>query len=136
MRKLLEKMELKPESLRNQFMQVVDWIRERPCARKRGLGTRLPMDRNWVIESLSDSTIYPALYTIIRELREMDFDEIDDEIFDYIFFGNGELKGKSDRTVELSKKARKEFEFWYPVDWSMPPINWIPEFKFLSCFLA
>jgi len=116
-RKLLEKMELKPESLRNQFMQVVDWIRERPCARKRGLGTRLPMDRNWVIESLSDSTIYPALYTIIRELREMDFDEIDDEIFDYIFFGNGELKGKSDRTVELCKKARKEFEFWYPVDW-------------------
>ncbi len=116
-RNLLNEMQLKPDSLRNQFMQVVDWIRERPCARKRGLGTRLPMDRNWVIESLSDSTIYPALYTIIRELREMDFNEIDDAIFDFIFFGKGELKGKSNDTIELAKRARKEFEFWYPVDW-------------------
>jgi len=34
-----------------------------------GLGTRLPWDEACVIESLSDSTIYTALYTIIHILH-------------------------------------------------------------------
>ncbi len=116
-RSLLDQMELRPEGLKGQFSQVLDWIRERPCARKRGLGTRLPMDRNWVIESLSDSTIYPALYTIITYLRKMNFQEIDDSIFDYIFYGKGSLDGKSEDSKRLADEARKEFIFWYPVDW-------------------
>ena len=34
-----------------------------------GLGTQLPWDQQWVIESLSDSTIYMAYYTIAHHLH-------------------------------------------------------------------
>jgi leucyl-tRNA synthetase len=115
-RELIGRMNLKPDNLRNQFLQTVDWIKERPCARRRGLGTRLPMDNEWIIESLSDSTIYTVVYTIIPFLREMNFDEIDDEVFNHIFFGNGEISRKSERTKKAIDAARKEFLFWYPVD--------------------
>lgn len=33
------------------------------------LGTKLPWDENWLIESLSDSTIYMAYYTIAHFLQ-------------------------------------------------------------------
>lgn len=33
------------------------------------LGTKLPWDENWLIESLSDSTIYMAYYTIAHYLQ-------------------------------------------------------------------
>ncbi len=115
-RDLVETMELRPDNLKNQFLQTVDWIRERPCARRRGLGTELPMEKGWVIESLSDSTIYTVVYTIIPFLRRMKFEEIDDDLFDYIFFGNADLSGKSDVTKREAEGARREFLYWYPVD--------------------
>ncbi|MEM0134024.1 MAG: leucine--tRNA ligase [Thermoplasmatales archaeon] len=115
-RKLIGRMDLRPDNLRNQFLQTVDWIKERPCARKRGLGTRLPMDKDWVIESLSDSTIYTVVYTIIPFLRRMKIEEIDNQLFDYIFFGNGDISKKSEETRNEAEEARKEFLYWYPVD--------------------
>ncbi len=115
-RELINRMELKPEPLKSQFLQMVDWIRERPCARRRGLGTRLPMDREWIIESLSDSTIYTSLYPIIRYLRKIGYENIDDSIFNFIFLGEDSIDGKNEHIMEIAKKARKEFEFWYPVD--------------------
>jgi len=33
------------------------------------LGTRLPWDEQWLIESLSDSTIYMAYYTVAHLLQ-------------------------------------------------------------------
>ncbi len=115
-RGLLERMDLRPENLKNQFVQTVEWIKERPCARKRGLGTRLPMDEDWVIESLSDSTIYTVVYTIIPFLRKMILDEIDDNVFNQIFFGKGDVSRKSETTRNAIEEARREFLFWYPVD--------------------
>ncbi|MGC8561591.1 MAG: leucine--tRNA ligase [Thermoplasmata archaeon] len=115
-RKLIGRMELRPDNLRSQFLQTVDWIKERPCARRRGLGTRLPMDEDWVIESLSDSTIYTVVYTIMPFLKRMIFDEIDNELFDYIFFGSGDISRKSEVTRNEANEARKEFLYWYPVD--------------------
>ena len=38
------------------------------------LGTRLPWDEHWLIESLSDSTIYMAYYTVAHLLQEGVFD--------------------------------------------------------------
>ncbi len=115
-RELLETMMLRPESLKNQFLQTVNWVRERPCARKRGLGTRLPTDREWVIESLSDSTIYTAVYTVIPLLRNMVFEEIDNSIFNFIFLGDGDISAKSEKTRMNAQEARREFLYWYPVD--------------------
>lgn len=39
------------------------------CSRSYGLGTKLPWDEQYVIESLSDSTIYMAYYTIAHLLQ-------------------------------------------------------------------
>lgn len=46
------------------FEKAIDWLKEWACSREFGLGTQLPWDTKWVIDSLSDSTVYMALYTI------------------------------------------------------------------------
>ena len=43
---------------------ILDWLKEWGCSRTTGLGTRVPWDEQFVIESLSDSTIYTAYYSI------------------------------------------------------------------------
>lgn len=54
------------------FDSKVAWLREWACSRQFGLGTQLPWDEQWVIESLSDSTIYMAYYTIAHLLHGED----------------------------------------------------------------
>ena len=39
------------------------------CVCVSGSGTRLPWDERWLIESLSDSTIYMAYYTVAHLLQ-------------------------------------------------------------------
>jgi len=52
------------------FEFTLSWLKEWACSRSFGLGTRLPWDPQFVIESLSDSTIYMAYYTVqVREQR-------------------------------------------------------------------
>jgi len=46
------------------FIEAVEWISSWGLSRNYGLGTRVPWDEKFVIESLSDSTIYMAYYTI------------------------------------------------------------------------
>ena len=43
---------------------TLSWLRQWACSRSFGLGTRLPWDEQYLIESLSDSTIYMAYYTV------------------------------------------------------------------------
>ncbi len=109
---LIDSMNFYPPSFSSQFHDVVDWLRERPCVRRRGLGTNFPFEEGWIIESLSDSTIYTAFYTIIDILREMGIkpEELTEDVLDYIFLGK-EFNG-----MERFKKARESFEYWYPVD--------------------
>ncbi|MCS6785354.1 MAG: class I tRNA ligase family protein, partial [Candidatus Caldarchaeum sp.] len=66
----LSRMNVFPEAAKTWFLNVVDWLRDWACTRKTGLGTPLPWDPSWKIETLSDSTIYPALYTISRTLNQ------------------------------------------------------------------
>jgi leucyl-tRNA synthetase len=63
-RKALEGMDLYHDEVRKNFEATFDWIKEHACSRTYGLGTKLPWDESWLIESLSDSTIYMAYYTI------------------------------------------------------------------------
>ena len=75
----------------------MDWLGEWACSRSFGLGTRIPWDEQFVIESLSDSTIYMSFYTIAHLLQggTMDGSEVgplgiraedlDDAIFEYVF---------------------------------------------------
>jgi len=105
----LRNVELYPEIVREQFEYVIDWLNDWACSREYGLGTRLPFDEKWLIESLSDSTIYMAYYTIAHKIKDFKISEINDEFFDYIFLGKG--RGKKEW-----KTLKEEFEYWYPVD--------------------
>lgn len=99
--KNLEKMEILPEEMRKEYEHVIDWLHEKACARKSGMGTRLPWDKDWIIESLSDSTIYMAYYTIARHIKENKIEaaRLTNEVFDYVFLGKGNAK-------EIAEKNR------------------------------
>ncbi len=120
-RKALSKMEIVPEEYRQQFEYVVEWLKKRACARSRGLGTRLPWDPEWIIESLSDSTIYMALYTVVIGIRKLgvEAEKLTSEFWDYIFLGKGNPESIAEKLgVKASEleAIRREFLYWYPLD--------------------
>ncbi|MCJ7633216.1 leucine--tRNA ligase [Candidatus Bathyarchaeota archaeon] len=117
----LNKMRIFPEELRIEFGNVINWLREKACARKQGLGTKLPWDSQWVIESLSDSVIYMSYYTIAKHIREhqIDADKLNDKVFDYIFLGEGDpsiIAKEKDLNPSLLQAMREEFVYFYPLD--------------------
>jgi len=117
----LNKMAIVPNKYRQTFEYMFNWLEKRPCARKRGLGTKLPFNRDWIIESLSDSTIYMAFYTISHKLRENQIKpkQLTIEFFNYVFLEKGDLKSLSENInidEEILKKLQEEFLYWYPVD--------------------
>ncbi|KAH9247512.1 leucine-tRNA ligase [Batrachochytrium salamandrivorans] len=57
------------DEARNAFEKTLDWLGQWACSRSFGLGSRLPWDKEWLIESLSDSTIYMAYYTVAHLLH-------------------------------------------------------------------
>ncbi|MBD3173521.1 leucine--tRNA ligase [Candidatus Bathyarchaeota archaeon] len=110
-----------PRELRQEFHNVVDWLREKACARKAGLGTPLPWEPEWTIEALSDSVIYMAYYTVIKGIKEADPDPetLTEEFWDYVFLGEGDIKAIAESTSISEEKLRelnKEFIYFYPMD--------------------
>ncbi len=122
----LDGMVLYPEAVRKQFHYVIDWLRDWACAHHQGLGTALPWDDHWVIESLSDSTIYMAYYTIAHALQAGAFrskvkwaGKLDDAFFEYVFYGKGSPAAVARRlrvSESLVRRLRQEFTYWYPLD--------------------
>ena len=107
----LKGMHLYTEKSRLQFEYVIDWLHEWACTREEGLGTRLPWDEKWLIESLSDSTVYMAYYTVAHLVKELPLDQVNDVLFDYVFLGKGE-KPK----IPHIDKMRRSFDYYYPFD--------------------
>ena len=76
---------------------ILGWLKEWACSRTTGLGTKLPWDDSFVIESLSDSTIYMSYYTISHLLQGgvmdgsevgpigISHEDLNDSVFDYIY---------------------------------------------------
>ena len=107
-----------PEKLTGALNAAVDWIDLRAAERAQGLGTRFPFSEGHIIESLSDSTIYMAFYTIIPILRHANAkpEELTGKFFEYIFRGSGtaeEASKESGIDVEVIKKCRESFSYWY-----------------------
>jgi len=120
-RRCVERMKFYPEEIKQQFLNTIDWLEDKACTRRTGLGTRLPWDKEWIVETLSDSTIYMAYYTIARIINEknVDADKLTDAVFDYVFFGKGdprEISEESGLDLETLEGMRREFEYFYPVD--------------------
>ena len=105
-----------PEELRNEFHQKIDWLKDWACTHQRELGTPLPWDKEWILESLSDSTIYMAFYTIAHLIKEIPPEKIEDDLFDYIFLNKGDENKLIQKYGEIIKRMKKEFEYWYPLD--------------------
>jgi len=123
--------EIFPETARAYFHDKIDWLHDWACARRTGLGTPLPWSPGWIVETLSDSTIYMAFYTIVNLIREHDVNpnQLTNEVFDYIFFG----KGKPEEVAEISGlppsllgEMRGEFAYWYPVDMRISAKELVP----------
>ncbi len=116
----LEGMKIIPEEVRANFKYYIGWLQDWACSRRIGLGTRLPWNKDWLIEPLSDSTIYMAYYTISKYMKGIDPEDLNDQFFDDIFLG---LKSNSEPfnniNPELTKEMRNEFNYWYPLDWRL-----------------
>ncbi|MBM3895061.1 MAG: leucine--tRNA ligase [Thaumarchaeota archaeon] len=115
--KCLDKMSVLPQEIRPEFNYVIGWLRERACARQHGLGTKLPWDKQWIVESLSDSVIYMAYYIIAKFVNagKISAENLSKEFFDDVFLGKS-----SSKVVEIPKnivdEIRSEFSYFYPVD--------------------
>ncbi|KAJ9621979.1 cytosolic leucyl tRNA synthetase [Taxawa tesnikishii (nom. ined.)] len=108
---------------KNSFEQTLDWLSQWACARSYGLGSKLPWDHQFLVESLSDSTIYMSYYTIAHLLHGDIFgktrgsanvgaEQMTDEVWDYIFCRRESVE--SDIPKESLHAMRREFEYWYP----------------------
>lgn len=121
-----------PDNTRDQLDHTVDWLNEWPCIRNFGLGTRLPWDDDFVIEPLSDSTVYMSYYTFAHRLQDVPPEDLDREFFDALFYGESEARSASDdasgdgespraRGVEdpdeRALEMHEEWGYWYPVDY-------------------
>lgn len=106
------------DEVKNQFERVLDWLKQWALSRTFGLGTRIPWDKQYLVESLSDSTLYNAFYTIADVLQAgdiygkkcpMPIELLDIDFFDYVFDLQSELKPKHEPYAEIMKKLRQEF---------------------------
>ncbi|KAM9730340.1 leucine--tRNA ligase, cytoplasmic isoform 1-T1 [Dama dama] len=140
----LKNLETYCEETRRNFEATLDWLQEHACSRTYGLGTRLPWDEQWLIESLSDSTIYMAFYTVAHLLQGGSLhgqaesplgirpQQMTKEVWDYIFFKEAPFP-KTQIPKEKLDQLKQEFEFWYPVDLRASGKDLIP--NHLSYFL-
>ncbi|MDN7025202.1 leucine--tRNA ligase [Methanoculleus sp. FWC-SCC1] len=110
----LAEMALVPTEVRAEFDRTVDWLKDWACTRRVGLGTKLPWDPAWIIEPLSDSTIYMAYYTIAHHLKAISPEKLTPDVFDYIFLGQGAPETVDRATLDA---IRGEFLYWYPYDY-------------------
>eukprot|EP00993_Chasmostoma_nieuportense_P007393 NODE_81_length_3361_cov_87.229437_g75_i0.p1 GENE.NODE_81_length_3361_cov_87.229437_g75_i0~~NODE_81_length_3361_cov_87.229437_g75_i0.p1 ORF type:complete len:1054 (+),score=260.59 NODE_81_length_3361_cov_87.229437_g75_i0:105-3266(+) len=128
------------------FVETADWLGDWACSRTFGLGTSLPFEgaEGYLIDSLSDSTIYMAYYTVAHYLQSgarynglhpqkdgshLNLDgrkpspfgikpeQMTHDVWNYIFLGEPSLETlDSDLDKDLLQRMRNEFLFWYPMD--------------------
>jgi leucyl-tRNA synthetase len=122
--KCLNNMNTFSAETRNGFEHTLGWLNQWACSRSFGLGTRIPWDEQFLVESLSDSTLYMAYYTIAHFLQNGDMygkeissvrpEQMTDEVWDYVFCDGPEPD--SDIPPALLSKMKQEFQYWYPLD--------------------
>ncbi len=120
-RNCFDEMSILPSNIRTEFREVIEWLHERACARQQGLGTKLPWDKDWIVESLSDSVIYMAYYTISRFVNDgtISSENMTREFFDYVLLDKGDIElaaSTSKLSEDVINTVKKEFKYFYPVD--------------------
>ena len=96
---------------------ILDWFEDRPCTRKgRWLGSPFPLDPDWTVEPIADSTFYMAYFVVRRFVAtgRLRTEQLTDAFFDHVFLGSGSGEPTVDR--HLQEEVRAEFQYWYPLD--------------------
>ncbi|MFI5413032.1 MAG: class I tRNA ligase family protein [Candidatus Lutacidiplasmatales archaeon] len=81
-----------PADYARELPGILDWFGDRPCTRKgRWLGTPFPLDPEWVIEPIADSTFYMAYFVVRRYIStgRLSVAQLTPAFFDYVFLGEG-----------------------------------------------
>jgi len=127
-------------SAQQKYEYTIGWLKEWACTRLFGLGTYLPWDKKWVIESLSDSTIYMAYYTVAHYIQGLDNlegfvektphnippEQYTHQVWDYIFHLSAPLPSSTNIPKSLLDDMRNEFHYWYPMDLRVSAKDLIP----------
>lgn len=131
-----------PET-RHLFESTLAWLNQWACARTYGLGSKMPWDPQFLVESLSDSTIYTAYYTVAHLLHgEADIylasfplirvlggditgrtvgslgvtaEQMTDEVWEYIFC-DGQWPSPEPLSKEKADAMKHEYSYFYPFD--------------------
>lgn len=146
----LSRMTVYSEEVRHQFASTLNWMRQWACSRSFGLGSRMPWDPAYLIESLSDSTIYMAYYSVAHILHQGSFDgsvrphgiapeQMSDAVWEWIFgeesgVDAAQLAKASGITAELLERMRREFRYWYPMDLRVSGKDLVPNHLTFSIY--
>ncbi len=119
----IDKMTVYDDEVRKQLVIAANNLHDWCVSREYGLGTRLPWDERFLIDSLSDSTLYMAYYTVCHLLHsdiygqkpstkfisQISPDKCDETFWDQVFLNNE--KPESD----IICVCRASFQRHYPV---------------------
>ncbi|KAG7596438.1 Valyl/Leucyl/Isoleucyl-tRNA synthetase editing domain [Arabidopsis suecica] len=121
----LSKMNLYSDETRHGFEHTLSWLNQWACSRSFGLGTRIPWDEQFLVESLSDSSLYMAYYTVAHIFHDGDMykgskslirpQQMNDEVWEYLFC-DGPYPKSSDIPSAVLSEMKQEFDYWYPLD--------------------
>ncbi|MDR0524207.1 MAG: leucine--tRNA ligase [Candidatus Methanoplasma sp.] len=115
-------MDIMPPEYRENVRGVLGWFRERACVRQGNwLGTRFPFDEKWIIEAISDSTLYPLYYIISIYANDgrISPENMGEEFFDYVVLSRGTLAEAAAATgadAGVLEDVRRDVGYWYPLD--------------------
>ncbi|KAG8986294.1 cytosolic leucyl tRNA synthetase [Tulasnella sp. 427] len=126
--KCLEQMETYSTETRHAFQGVLNWLNQWACARSYGLGSKIPWDPQFLVESLSDSTIYMSYYTVAHLLHGGTFDgstpgplgitadQMTDDVWEYVLGQETAYPPNTAIPHSALDKLKNEFTYFYPVD--------------------
>ena len=117
----LDQVEVVPKELKANFEYYLGWLEDWACSRRLGLGTHMPWDEKWLIEPLTDSTIYMSYYTIAKYMKDINPEDLNDAFFNKVFLNQDGANDGSINKIdpELTEQIQKEFNYWYPLNWRL-----------------
>lgn len=107
-----KEMTIYPKEYYDNLPAILEWFTDRACVRLGNwLGSKMPFDTKWIVEPISDSTLYPAYYIVSKFVNNgtITTEDLREEFFDYVFLGKG--KGE-----EKWRVIKEEFDYFYPLD--------------------
>ncbi len=115
----VSEMDISPDEYKRDLPAVLDWFGDRACIRRGSwLGTEFPFKKDWTIEPISDSTLYPTYYTVSKYVNDgsLKVEWMDDRFFNFVMNGVGEISEFDEERRDIVERCRKEFQYWYPID--------------------